>query len=334
MDEPDPGLRRIATWLAAKDAALAEASADVIPLLSDLAVELLVGGQPDADALTHELLGRIQPDSEVRWLLVESLPAWWRKARMSDGKVGARVFVERCADQVAALLVFKNLKQYVAAGAGSLEGILLRRAADRVICRTVKHADEHTEDEISECVLAIRGAAGKFTFRSLGAAVRYFQNAARRRLFPRKPTSVQATRELHEQRTLAETDDEEIEGEGELREQPYVEPATDAEEPAPKVGEERQRAWAKLTANLKPKHALCFWVLLVLYENGKGREWEEIAHLLARPGWCNGDPWCCPPPFTPAQVEAAFCNWARRSGVLSADNLRQTYCRCRKKLGW
>ena len=92
----------------------------------------------------------------------------------------------------------------------------------------------------------------------------------------------------------------------------------------------RQRAWKKLKRKLKPKHALRYWVLFVPFESGL--EWEEIVQLVRQKGWCDGHDDCCPPGVVAKEVEAAFEAWAKRSGALSAANVRRAYSRYRKAL--
>lgn len=335
MSRQDPALERITAWLTAKDAALQEASAEVFPLLESLVIKALVSGWEDEADLRRKLSARIQRDHEVKWHLVENLPDWWRQKRVREDKTDARIFVERCTDQVAAMLVFKNLDQCISANASNLDALLIQRVADRVICRSVKKKarekasdrkstgearpgddrilegpPEPTEDEISTCVEAVCSAGKKFQFMGLGKAIAFFKTAARRKLFPRTAKSVSATSPLREEMIAA--------------------PETEDEEPDSDLSEERARAWHTLKSRLKEKDALRFWVLLALYEHGKGLEWAAIARLVTEPGWCTSRDFCCPPDTTPRQVEQAFRGWARRSGTLSAENLRQTYCRCRK----
>ncbi|MBI4662815.1 MAG: hypothetical protein HY735_28705 [Verrucomicrobia bacterium] len=331
MDQQDSDLKAIAAWLTAKDADIPQMSKEVFPLVVRRAIEALVGGQGDEANLRQDLLQRIEGDEEAKWLLVESLPGFWREKRVRKGSVDPRDFVERCADQVAALLVFTKLSHCVSANATRLDRFLLRRVADRVICRSVKKrarmqaihrsstgkakpgddrilegSTEPTEEEVCTCVEAIWAVAAKFKYMGLGKAISYFKTAARRKLFPRTSKSVAATHELREELTPAQSADEK-----------------------PDLGEALAEGWETLNSRLGPKHALRLWVLAALREDGRGLEWEEIASLLAQPGWCDGRNLCCPPDMMPHQVEAAFRDWATRSGTLSADNLRQTWKRSR-----
>ena len=87
MGEQDPDLNRITEWLTAKGAALAKASADVMPLLERLVVQELIRGHNDEASLSLELLGRFHQDRDLRWQLVEGLPSWWRQNCMRSDKV-------------------------------------------------------------------------------------------------------------------------------------------------------------------------------------------------------------------------------------------------------
>src|SRR5438094_5484408 len=146
MGEQDPDLNRITEWLTAKGAALAKASADVMPLLERLVVQELIRGHNDEASLSLELLGRFHQDRDLRWQLVEGLPSWWRQNCMRSDKVDARRFLLRSADQVAMFLTFKNFKAIARRSALPLDDILLSRSA-LGIYRLVKRDGNPTEDE-------------------------------------------------------------------------------------------------------------------------------------------------------------------------------------------
>jgi hypothetical protein len=257
MDEQDAALNQIAAWLA-DPAPTAEASARMAPLLLSLVVEILVGGRSDEASLGQELRARLHRDPQAKWHLVESLPAWWRKKRVRDGQVDARIFVERCADQVAMLLTFPNFKTVARSGL-NLDAVLFRRSG-RAIYWSVKRG-EHTEEELSHCVEAMLAVADKFEFQNLGAAINYFKKAVRRRLFPRKPKSIQAPVRFRDERVADPQADDEgapIEEEPEEVAEPKAASLDDSSEVD--LTEERQRAWEELQRKLRPKHAVRFRV--------------------------------------------------------------------------
>jgi hypothetical protein len=163
------------------------------------------------------ILGAMDQDPEpLKEVLKETL-RWWLGHRRCGASEDLGELVKRCADQLAAALVFKNLPRPHPVPdnvPGALWYRLVRRVAEQVVVRPIWHqqdtpALEVPEEWVEECVSTILGMVGRFEYRGLGEAISYFGKSFNRR---REPMAEGGATDWPEEAIVAtsESDEEDV----------------------------------------------------------------------------------------------------------------------------
>ncbi len=131
--------------------------------------------------------------------LIASTAGWWYENRRRGIADDVDDLLERCADQLSAMLVFKNLDQVVSRPHQTWWPVLAHRTIERILYAKVQAGrreaaaavtDSHRtpirapsdrassqrldSDRIHGYMAVLLGAAGKFRFQGLGQAIKYF----------------------------------------------------------------------------------------------------------------------------------------------------------------
>jgi hypothetical protein len=156
--------------------------------------------------------------------------------------------LELCADQLAALLVFKNLKDRHLDQI--LSGVLLHRVAERVILS--RCGGFITEDGVSNCIAVILKGAQEdsiWRYEGLGQAINYFTTVYR-----------------NEERRRAVQDPHILEG------SPQAQSASDLPSTRPLL-------FTELAQTLEHEAAMQYWILQRLKED-RQCAWSEVAAMV------------------------------------------------------
>jgi hypothetical protein len=264
-------------------------------------------------------------DKEATREVLDGTMKWWVKERKTGQSGDLDLLLERCADQLAAVLVFKNLPPAEDMNHKISWDVLLHRVVQRIILPRL--GGPSSKDSVNDCILAILERAEKFDYQGLGQAIEFFTEAYRLKIL-RGPPQLD-TEPIPEPEPKEDEESRPVRLPSSLIVPSILEQIIERHEDELTRQLRREKLWS-IRKEVDQEVVLRFWILFILKED-RQRSWDEIAGLVLQPrcGILSDDD--LPPDVSWGEVQGAFQTMAQRSRAipdkLTSAALRKFYSR-------